>query len=95
MSIDSKTIAHISKLARIALTDEEKEAYAGELSSIFDWIEQLSEVDTTGVEPMAGVGNYTQRLRVDEVNDGEKAKDVLKNAPDAQFDCFAVPKVVE
>lgn len=95
MSIDKDTVSKVAKLARIALTEEETNHFAGELSGILDWIEQLSEVDTTDVPPMAGVGHYTMRLREDKVTEQGRSKDVLANAPKSDYGCFMVPKVIE
>lgn len=95
MSVDTATVRHIAKLARIAVTDGEVEALVPELNNILGWIEQLQEVDVTGVEPMTAVIPNTLRLREDVVTDGGKRDDVLKNAPVAEHGFFAVPKVIE
>lgn len=92
MSIDVKKVAN---LARIALPEERVEALQTELSAILSFVEQLSEVNTDGVEPMTSVVAMTQPLRKDVVSDGDKAEAVLANAPDRVSDFFAVPKVVE
>lgn len=93
--LESAQIEKIAKLARLRLKDGEAEHFAGEITDIMEWIEQLSEVDTEGVAPMAGVGHFTMRMREDIVNDGDIQEHVLKNAPDAQFGCYVVPKVIE
>jgi aspartyl-tRNA(Asn)/glutamyl-tRNA(Gln) amidotransferase subunit C len=95
MSVDTKTVQHIARLARIAVSDAEAEALAPELSNILGWIEQLSQVDVSGIEPMTAVIPNALRLREDVVNDGGIADDVLANAPDAEHGFFAVPKVIE
>lgn len=95
MSVDSATVRHIAKLARIAVTDSEVEALVPELNNILGWIEQLQEVDVGGIEPMTAVIPNTLRLREDVVTDGGKRDDVLKNAPVAEHGFFAVPKVIE
>lgn len=95
MSVDTATVRHIAKLARIAVTDGEVEALVPELNNILGWIEKLQEVDVTGVEPMTAVIPNTLRLREDVVTDGGKRDDVLKNAPVAEHGFFAVPKVIE
>lgn len=95
MSLDDKDVAKIAHLSRIHVTAEECTRYREELNSIFGWIEQLQEVDTEGVPPMAGVGNYTLRVREDVANDGNIQEQVLQNAPQAAYGCFVVPKVVE
>jgi aspartyl-tRNA(Asn)/glutamyl-tRNA(Gln) amidotransferase subunit C len=95
MSVDTATVRHIAKLARIAVTDGEVEALVPELNNILGWIEQLQEVDVSGVQPMTAVIPNTLRLREDVVTDGGKRDDVLKNAPAAEHGFFAVPKVIE
>ncbi len=95
MSVDSATVRHIAKLARIAVTDSEVEALVPELNNILGWIEQLQEVDVSGIEPMTAVIPNTLRLREDVVTDGGKRDEVLKNAPVAEHGFFAVPKVIE
>ncbi|MGS1017573.1 Asp-tRNA(Asn)/Glu-tRNA(Gln) amidotransferase subunit GatC [Allosphingosinicella humi] len=95
MSVDTATVRHIAKLARIAVTDGEVEALVPELNNILGWIEQLQEVDVTGVEPMTAVIPNHLRLRADIVTDGGIRDAVLKNAPVAEHGFFAVPKVIE
>lgn len=95
MSVDTKTVRHIAKLARLQMSDGEVDALAPELNAILGWIEQLAEVNTDGVEPMTAVIDQSLRLRDDVVNDGDVRDAVLANAPDAQHGFFAVPKVIE
>ena len=95
MSVDTSTVRHIARLARIAVSDAEVEALAPELSNILGWIEQLQEVDVAGVAPMTAVIPNQLRLRDDVVDDGGKQADVLANAPVAEHGFFAVPKVIE
>jgi aspartyl-tRNA(Asn)/glutamyl-tRNA(Gln) amidotransferase subunit C len=95
MSVDVATVRHIAKLARIAVSDEEVAALAPELSNILGWIEQLGEVDVSGVEPMTAVIPNKLRLRDDVVTDGGIRDAVLANAPAAEHGFFAVPKVIE
>lgn len=95
MSIDSATVKKIAKLSRIRIEDSELSGYAQEITGILNWIEQLQEVNTDGVPEMTGAGENTLRMRADKVTDGGIKDDVLKNAPVAEFDCYAVPKVVE
>jgi aspartyl-tRNA(Asn)/glutamyl-tRNA(Gln) amidotransferase subunit C len=95
MSVDSATVRHIAKLARIAVSEEEVAALAPELSNILGWIEQLQEVDVDGVEPMTAVIPNHLRLREDKVTDGGIRDKVLKNAPVPEHGFFAVPKVIE
>lgn len=95
MQLDKQAITKIAKLARIKIADDEVEGYAKELSQILDLADQLKEVNTEGVMPMAGVGQNTLRLRADEITDGGKQKQVLENAPQSSYGCFVVPKVIE
>ena len=95
MSVDTKTVRHIAKLARISVSDSEVEALAPELSNILGWIEQLQEVNVAGIEPMTAVIPNKLRLREDVVDDGGIREDVLRNAPVAEHGFFAVPKVIE
>ncbi|MEO5772874.1 MAG: Asp-tRNA(Asn)/Glu-tRNA(Gln) amidotransferase subunit GatC [Sphingomicrobium sp.] len=95
MSVDTKTVRHIAKLARLQMTDAEVEALVPELNNILGWIEQLGEVNTDGVEPLTAVIDQKLRLRDDVVNDGDVRDAVLANAPGAEHGFFAVPKVIE
>lgn len=95
MSVTSDQVRHIANLARIAMSDEELERLVPELNNILGWVEQLGEVDTDGVEPLATVIEQKLRLREDEVTDGNRRDDILANAPNAEHGFFAVPKVIE
>jgi aspartyl-tRNA(Asn)/glutamyl-tRNA(Gln) amidotransferase subunit C len=95
MSVDSATVRKIASLARIAVTDGEVEAMVPELNNILGWIEQLGEVDVTGVELMTAVIPNVLRLRDDVVTDGGVRERVLANAPAAEHGFFGVPKVIE
>ena len=95
MSVDEATVRHIARLARIAVGDEEVRALAPELNNILGWVEQLQEVDVSGVEPMTAVIPNKLRLRPDAVTDGGIRDQVLANAPAAEHGFFAVPKVIE
>lgn len=95
MSVDLATVKRVARLSRIAVTDEEAERMMGHLNGILGFVEQLSEVDVTGVEPMTSVTPITMRLRADAVTDGDKADDIVANAPSADQNFFLVPKVVE
>lgn len=95
MSVDTATVRHIAKLARLAMSDAEVEALVPELNNILGWVEQLGEVDTSGVEPLTAVIDQKLRLRDDVVDDGGIRDAVLANAPEAQHGFFAVPKVIE
>jgi aspartyl-tRNA(Asn)/glutamyl-tRNA(Gln) amidotransferase subunit C len=95
MSIDIDTARKVAHLARIAVAEEDLPALAGELSAVLAFMEQLNEVDVTGVEPMTSVTPMRLKRRADAVTDGNIQAQVLKNAPDAREGFFAVPKVVE
>ncbi|MEE4199808.1 Asp-tRNA(Asn)/Glu-tRNA(Gln) amidotransferase subunit GatC [Erythrobacter sp.] len=100
MSVDKEMVAKIAKLARIDMHDAELEALVPELNNILGWVEQLGEVDVTGIEPMSAVIPNTLRLREDEVDAdpqtaGGRREDVLANAPVAEHGFFGVPKVIE
>jgi aspartyl-tRNA(Asn)/glutamyl-tRNA(Gln) amidotransferase subunit C len=95
MSVDTATVRHIAKLARIAVSEAEAEAMVPELNGILHWVEQLQEVDVTGIEPMTAVIPNQLRMRQDIVTDGGMRDEVLKNAPVAEHGFFAVPKVIE
>jgi aspartyl-tRNA(Asn)/glutamyl-tRNA(Gln) amidotransferase subunit C len=95
MSVDIDKVRHIARLARIAMSEEELARLEPELNNILGWIEQLSEVDTDGVEPLTAVIDQKLRLRDDAITDGNCREKVLANAPDAQHGFFAVPKVIE
>jgi len=95
MALDKATVAHIATLARIKLPEAEQERMASELSQILTWIEQLGEVDTDGVEPMASVVAMRLPMREDTVTDGGRREEILADAPAAAHGFFTVPKVVE
>lgn len=95
MSVEPETVRKIARLARIAVSEDDVPGLTGELNGILGWIEQLGEVDTAGIEPMASVMPGSLRWRADVVSDGNIADKVLANAPDAASGFFAVPKVIE
>ena len=95
MSVDTSTVRRIAHLARIAVADDEVEHLQGELNAILAFVEQLSEVDVAGVEPMTSVVARHLPRRADEVTDGGMRDRVLLNAPEATLGFFTVPKVVE
>jgi aspartyl-tRNA(Asn)/glutamyl-tRNA(Gln) amidotransferase subunit C len=95
MSVDKQTVARIAHLARIAMEDDHLDAMTVELNGILAWVEQLDEVDTDGIEPMTSAVETKLHWRSDKVTDGDKAEDVLANAPVKEFGFFAVPKVIE
>ncbi len=95
MSVTPETVLKIARLARIGIADSDVAPLAAELSTILGWIEQLGEVDTTGVAPMTAVIPNHLAWRADVVSDGGVQAKVLANAPDATSGFFAVPKVIE
>jgi aspartyl-tRNA(Asn)/glutamyl-tRNA(Gln) amidotransferase subunit C len=95
MSVDAATVRRIAHLARIAVAEDEVAHLQGELNAILAFIEQLSEVDCQGVEPMTSVTPMAMKQRADKVTDGGIAEDVLRNAPAREGNYFLVPKVVE
>lgn len=95
MSVDPDTVKRVARLARIAVTGEEAERMTGELNTILGFVEQLNEVDVSGVEPMTSVIPMRMKKRRDVVTDGDRAEDVVANAPASEENFFLVPKVVE
>jgi aspartyl-tRNA(Asn)/glutamyl-tRNA(Gln) amidotransferase subunit C len=95
MAIDAATVRKVARLARIAEPEEKLEPLAKELNAILNWIEQLNEVATDGVEPMTTAIHTPLPMREDEVTDGGDPERVLANAPKRAGDFFVVPKVVE
>ena len=95
MSVDAATVRRIAHLARIAVTDAEVPHLAGELNAMLAFVEQLSEVDIEGVEPMTSVTPMRLKQREDRVTDGGIADDIVANAPMSDDHFFLVPKVVE
>ena len=95
MSLDPATVRRIARLARIRLDDAEVPQLQAELNGILGWIEQLSAIDVTDVEPLTGAAQMALKLRPDQVTDGNIRDAVLANAPERAGDYFAVPKVVE
>lgn len=95
MSVDAATVRRIAHLSRIAVAEGEVEHLRGELNAILAFVEQLSEVDVAGVEPMTSVMPMVMKKREDRVTDGGIAEDILRNAPAREGNYFAVPKVVE
>jgi len=95
MSVDAATVRRIAHLARIAVTDAEVPHLQGELNAMLAFVEQLSEVNIDGVEPMTSVTPMEMKKRADLVDDGDIADDVVRNAPASENHFFLVPKVVE
>lgn len=95
MSADADTVRRIAQLARVAVAEDEIEHLREELNAILAFVEQLSEVNVDGVEPMTSVMPTQMKKRADVVTDGGIADEILKNAPAVEDHFFAVPKVVE
>ena len=95
MSVDVATVKRVARLARLAVTEDEAVRMTGELNGILGFVEQLSEVDVTGVEPMTSVTPMAMKMRRDEVTDGNIADRIVANAPLTEQNFFEVPKVVE
>ncbi len=93
--VDEATVRRIARLARLEITDADAGSLKSELNAILKWVEQLSAVDTKGVEAMTRVVSMRMKQRDDVVTDGEMAADIVKNAPMAEDNFFVVPKVVE
>ena len=95
MTIDLKTVKHISKLSRISLDEEKAKKLETDLNSIFKWIEQLNELNTDKVEPLTSIAETKLRLRKDKILSENIRDEILKNSPNDNKDYFVVPKVVE
>lgn len=95
MAIDIDTARKVAKLARIRVEEADLPKLAGQLSGILGFMEQLNEVDVEGVEPMTSVTPMEMKKRTDHVSDGDKADDIVANAPNSDRNFFLVPKVVE
>ncbi len=95
MAIDNETVKRIAFLSRLKVDDDKIDATKEEFNKILNWIEELNEVNTDSVEPLISVNDATLRLREDEITAGNCQEAVLANAPDKEYDYFAVPKVVE
>ena len=95
MSVNIKTVKRVARLSRIAVKDDEAERMANELNAILGFVEQLDEVNVDNVEPLTSVIPMTLRTREDVVTDGNKASDIVANAPLSEDNFFLVPKVIE
>ena len=93
--ISEKDMIKIAKLARIKLSKEDQENFAGQISKIVTWLEQLGEADTENTEIFTNAYDMNMRMEKDEVSDGDISADVLKNAKGALYEYFSVPKVIE
>ena len=95
MTIDLKTVKHISKLSRISIEEEKAKKLSNDLNSIFEFIEKLNELDTSKTEPLTSIAETTLKLRKDKIESKNIREDILKNSPEKNKDFFVVPKVVE
>ena len=95
MTIDLKTIKHIAKLSRISVNDEKAKKLAGDLNSIFDFIEKLNELKTDQIKPLTSIAETSLKLRSDEIKSQNMRKEIIKNSPEKNEDYFVVPKVIE
>ena len=95
MTIDLKTVKHISKLSRISIEEDKARKLSNDLNLIFNFIEKLNELDTSKTEPLTSVAETTLKLRKDKIQSENIRDDILKNSPDKNEDFFVVPKVVE
>ena len=95
MTINLKTVKHISKLSRISIDDKKAKKLSDDLNSIFKFIEKLEELDTEKIEPLTSIAETNLKLRKDEIKSKNIREDILKNSPEDNKDFFVVPKVVE
>ena len=95
MSIDLKTIKHISKLSRISVDEKRAEKLADDLNSIFEFIEKLNELKTDDVKPLTSIADTTLKFRSDEIKSKNIREQIIKNSPEDNEDYFVVPKVIE
>lgn len=95
MSVDTDTVKRVARLARIKVSDDDASRMTGELNAILGFVEQLDEVDVTGVEPLTSVVEQMMKKRVDGVTDGGYAAEITANSPMSEDNFFMVPKVVE
>lgn len=91
--ITVKDVEHVAKLARLELTEEEKEKFTSQLGDVLKYVEQMNEVDTSDVEPMSHAIDFVNVMREDEVKYEQTKEELMKNAPDAEDGFFKVPKI--
>ena len=91
--ITVKDVEHVAKLARLELTEEEKEKFTSQLGDVLKYVEQMNEVDTSNVEPMAHAIDFVNVMREDVVKYEQSKEELMKNAPDAEDGLFKVPKI--
>jgi aspartyl-tRNA(Asn)/glutamyl-tRNA(Gln) amidotransferase subunit C len=95
MSLTIQEVEHIARLARLELSDAEKEEYTGQLNEILHFVETLNKLDTTGIEPTAHAIKVRNVFRPDEVQPSMDPEAALANAPDRSDNYFKVPKILE
>ena len=95
MEIDKKMVEYVARLARLEITEEEKNLYTRQLGDILDYVEMLNELDTKNVEPVFHVVPMTNVFREDEVKEGITREEALKNAPEKEKGFFKVPRIIE
>ncbi|GBF23274.1 aspartyl-tRNA(Asn)/glutamyl-tRNA(Gln) amidotransferase subunit C [Candidatus Gastranaerophilus sp. (ex Termes propinquus)] len=91
--IDIKDVEHVAKLARLELNEDEKEKFSKQLGDILKYVEQMKEVDTTGVEPMSSALDFSNVMRDDTVVYENTREELMQNAPEREGDFFKVPKI--
>ncbi len=95
MKITKQEVEHVALLARLRLTEEEKELYLGQLDKILSYVEKLSELDTAGIEPTTHSFPISNPYREDVVKPSLPRDNVLQNAPQKEKGCFKVPRIIE
>jgi len=95
MEIDKKMVEYVARLARLEITEREKDLYTRQLGDILDYVEMLNELDTKNVEPVFHVVPMTNVFREDEVKEGITREEALKNAPEKEKGFFKVPRIIE
>lgn len=92
--VTRKDVIHIADLAKLDFSEEELEKFADEFSKILEYVSQLREVDTEGIEPTFSVSAKIQPLREDVVKPSLPKEEVLKNAPEEQYGYFKLPRMI-
>lgn len=95
MKITGKDVDYVARLARLHISDEQKEALTVDMAAIIDFADKLNEIDTNGVEPQAHAMHIENVFRKDEIKPSYSRDELLKNAPEANAGCFSVPKIVD
>lgn len=95
MKLSKEEVEHVAKLARLAVTEEEKDAFSRQLSEILTYVQKLNELDTSKVQPTSHVLDLSNVLREDVIRESLSPGDVLANAPDRVSDFFRVPKIID